>query len=97
MAKHYPNSSFYELLELVSPLLVSKFLGTGSDKPLIVLVQGRHIDVWDLTHERSQLHVARPLRQMDNAGGHIRKEINSPFKSGLWVMWSSSRENIMLC
>ncbi len=62
---HYPNSSFNELLELVFPLLLSDLLGAGLQEPVIILVQSLHIDVWDLGHHCSQLHVARPLRQMD--------------------------------
>lgn len=62
---HYPNSPCNELLELVFPLLAPNLLGIGVHEPVIILVQSLHTDVWDLGHHCSQLHVARPLRQMD--------------------------------
>lgn len=77
---HYPNSSCNELLELVFPLLVSNFLGTGVHEPVIILVQSIHIDVWDLGHHCSQLHVARALRQM-YAQARTLKELNSQHAS----------------
>lgn len=62
---HYPDSSCNELLELVFPLLVSSLLAIGVHEPVIILVQSLHINVRDLGHHCSQLHVARPLKQMD--------------------------------
>lgn len=59
LAESFPNSSRYELLKLVSPLLLSNFLGIGIHKPLVVLVQSFNTDVWDLGHHCPQLNVAR--------------------------------------
>lgn len=47
---HYPNSSCYELLELVFPLLLSDLLGVRVHEPVIILVQSFYADVWDLGH-----------------------------------------------
>lgn len=62
---HYPDSSGKELLELVSPFLLSNLLGIGIHQPLIVEVQSFNADVWNLGHHCPQLNVARPLIQMD--------------------------------
>lgn len=74
----YPNSSCNELFELVFPLLVSKLLGVGVHEPVVVLVQRVHVDVWDLGHHGSQLHVARTLRQRTDRETRRLKEMHSP-------------------
>lgn len=79
---HYPDSSCDELLKLVFPLLVSNLLGIGVHEPVIILVKSLHTDVRDLGHHRPQLHVARPLRQMEGQVYGTREEIKSDAISG---------------
>lgn len=58
----YPNGSSQELFELIFPLLLSRFLGFGVQKLMVVLVQTVYADVGDLRHYSSQLYIARTLQ-----------------------------------
>ena len=66
---HYPDGARDELFELVFSFLVSEFLGFWVQEPVVILIEGLHVDVRDLAQHCSQLCIAWPL-----AGGEKKQK-----------------------